>query len=335
MSTPQGLVSQVLEEGSFAVSEATALNWLEARHKSMCARTRCYRRKIEIGPTVAQQQQYAVPAEVMEIRECQVGSLATGALNQVPYGVGIHTDLAQGALGYIWLGGLFLAVGGGIFVRDENAAGEEMLSLYPIPTESGLNVTLYAVCRPEPLSLTAPALVVGGSATLRFCYTTRALTEAERATFVGGGGLPGGVGTEAGLSSVTLEYRQPGGGWTAGTVVKDAMGAWHSTVTPLTAAGELEWRAKGLEALGHVLWEVVESERVGTGQQQIKVPEDALDALVEGAIATGLRRVEGRPDLAAAYDAVFDAKCVELAREVNARFRNAGPAQIRVRGWNA
>jgi hypothetical protein len=219
-----GLLSSVVEEGSFDVPKTQALGWVNARHGLMCARTKCFRKKLSVGPTVANQQGYPVPAEVIEIREVLVQSSAsTGGLG-VPYGAARHTDLAQGALHYLWLGGLYLAVGGGIFVRDENASGEELLALFPTPTEAGLTITVQAVCRPAPL-------------------------------VIGVGGL--------------------------------------------------------------------------------RTPVEFDDALVAGAIATGLARVESRADLAAPNETVFANACTELLGQVDKRFRGSGPAQIRVQGLNA
>lgn len=222
MSSVEALVTSILEEGGFDATQSMALNWLDQRHRLMCSRTRCFRKKLS-APTVAGQRGYPVPAEVQEIREVLVESSAATGSETVPYGAGHHSDLAQGALGYIWLGGLYSKVGGGIFVRDESATGEDLLALYPTPTESGLIIMTHAVCRPA-------ALVVDGQ-----------------------------------------------------------------TVTP---------------------------------------PEFD-DALVAGAIGTGLERIEGRPDLAASSEAKFEGACVELLRQVNDRFRPTGPVQIRVRGINA
>lgn len=329
------LVQSVLTEGSFDVTEGQALSWLSARHERMCARTKCYRRKIQVGPTVAEQQSYPLPPEVVEIRELQVASSkSTPPGLGVPYGAGRHVDLAQGALHYIWLGGLYLAVGGGIYVRDESSEGQDLVALFPVPTESGLAITVFAVCRPDPLTLGTSGLIAGGAGTFRFCSTTRPLTEAERATFLAGGSLPAGVGAEAGVTTVVFEYQLPGGSWTAGAVVKDATGAYHSTVSPL-AQGNLLWRAKGLSGAGAVVWATpVEEERV-SGLGGLRIPPEFYDDLISGAIATGLERVESRPDLAAPYEAKFDAACGELQTQVSKRYRNSGPAEIRVQGRNA
>lgn len=146
------LVANVLSEGSFDATEAQALQWLSRRQEQMCARTRCYRKEIAIGPTVAEQNSYAMPAEVVEVRELQV--------NGYPYGEGRHSDLAQGKLGYLWLSGLYYPGGmGGIYVRGYSSTGERVVSLYPTPTEASLPIAVFAVCYP-------PDLVAGQDGTL-------------------------------------------------------------------------------------------------------------------------------------------------------------------------
>lgn len=64
----------------------------------------------------------------------------------------------------------------------------------------------------------------------------------------------------------------------------------------------------------------------------LKIPADFTDALVSGAIATGLSRTENRPDLAQYHEQTFADACEELRRQVNRRYRGSGPATIRVQG---
>jgi hypothetical protein len=67
----------------------------------------------------------------------------------------------------------------------------------------------------------------------------------------------------------------------------------------------------------------------------IQIGDDYVDALVAGALATAMLRVESRPDLAANYEQIFTTGCNELLRQTNRKFRGTGPALIRVRGINA
>jgi hypothetical protein len=65
----------------------------------------------------------------------------------------------------------------------------------------------------------------------------------------------------------------------------------------------------------------------------LKVDQDLLDALVDGAAATELTRIgEGDP---ASLEAKFSAACEELRSRERRRFFGGGPAQIRIIGVNA
>ncbi len=66
----------------------------------------------------------------------------------------------------------------------------------------------------------------------------------------------------------------------------------------------------------------------GAGAERIgraATPSEFDDALVAGAIATGLTRVEARPDLAQMFEALYDTACTELLEQQNRRIRNSGP----------
>jgi hypothetical protein len=218
------VVTAILQEGSFDATEAQVVKWLNARHELLCVRSLCYRKKIGIAETVAGTSSYAVPSQVLQIHEVLVQSSSSSGEAWVPYGAGRTLDLAEGALGYVWLGGLYLRVGGGIFTRDFDEEGDSLLALFPTPTESGRGIQIRAVMRP-------PALTVGGAGLL--------------------------------------------------------------------------------------------------------TPMEFDDALIDGAIATGLQRLAYRGDLAAEHDARFQAACTELAAQVNRRYRGSGPVLARVAGYNA
>jgi len=63
------------------------------------------------------------------------------------------------------------------------------------------------------------------------------------------------------------------------------------------------------------------------------IPQDFTDALVSGAIATGLLRLEGRPDLAQPLEQIFNEACVEVRRRIAQQADR--PRQIRIAGVNA
>ena len=64
------------------------------------------------------------------------------------------------------------------------------------------------------------------------------------------------------------------------------------------------------------------------------IPQEFCEALVAGAIATGLRRTENRPDLAAPFEEEFAAGVEKLRRRVNRKHRKSGPARVRVAWGN-
>ena len=66
----------------------------------------------------------------------------------------------------------------------------------------------------------------------------------------------------------------------------------------------------------------------------ILVPDEFLDSLVSGAIATGLARQEYRPDLAQSFEQDYESACEEWRRQLRRRYRGAGPTPIRIRGVN-
>lgn len=211
MATVQGLIDQVKSEATFDVTDAQALAWLDRRHKKMVVRARALRKSVSVGPTVANQRDYALPADNVEVHEILVDG--------TPYGRATHTDLAYGALGWVVLDGV-----GGVASSEETATGGAEIALYPTPTQSGLTITVRGVFRPADL-------VVGQD----------------------------------------------------------------------TA---------------------------------IMVPDEFLDSLVSGAIATGLARKDYRPDLAQSFEADYENACEEWRRQLRRRYRGAGPTPIRIQGVN-
>lgn len=65
----------------------------------------------------------------------------------------------------------------------------------------------------------------------------------------------------------------------------------------------------------------------------LSTPREFDQALVRGAVATGLGLSEARPDLAAVHTASFEGSCVELLKRVRRRYRGPRAAQIRVQGY--
>lgn len=141
------LVAGVLTQGGIDTDEPTALGWLSSRQGLMCVRARNFRKKVTIGPTVADLGQYAVPKEVAEILEVQVNGLV--------YGTGRHEDVAHSLEHRLWIWGP-----GGVTAGDYDAGGADLLSLIPAPSEPDQAIELFAACRPGPI-------VAGDDSTVR------------------------------------------------------------------------------------------------------------------------------------------------------------------------
>jgi hypothetical protein len=118
------------------VTDAQALTALNRRHRRMVAHARSFRKRVEIGPTVAGQARYAVSG-VVEV----FGVTVDGAV----YGRTRRDDLFDTNL--TWTGPA------GLVVLDASSAGVESLSLIPEPSDAGLSIELYAAVLPDDMVL--------------------------------------------------------------------------------------------------------------------------------------------------------------------------------------
>lgn len=143
MGRVEDMVDAVKVEGNFDVDEPRMLRWLSAAHRRMCVRATCIRRRIELGPSVEEQSAYPVPPEVAQILEVLVGGMK--------YGMGRHSDIAVGQC--------LLIDGAGVTAEDASEAGGALLSLIPAPSDVGVSIEIFAVCRP-------PALLAADDSTL-------------------------------------------------------------------------------------------------------------------------------------------------------------------------
>lgn len=137
MGRVQDLVDGVLSEGGFDATPAQALRWLSARHGRMVVRARCFRKTVSVGPTVALQQEYALPPELRGIFSVAVAG--------VPYGEARHGDIAAQAQSRLWLCGT-----GGVVTGEEDTDGLGTLALIP-PPGAGLDVTVRGFFWPSAL----------------------------------------------------------------------------------------------------------------------------------------------------------------------------------------
>jgi hypothetical protein len=148
MATVQGLIDQVKTEAQFDVTDAAALLWLDRRHKKMVVRARAYRKTATIaGGTVSGQRDYALPSDLIEVLEINVGGL--------PYGRATHTDLSYGAQGWVMLSGI-----GGVASSEEDATGGAEIALYPTPTTNASVISVRGIFRPSSLAVGQDSTIV-------------------------------------------------------------------------------------------------------------------------------------------------------------------------------
>jgi len=147
MATVQSLIDQVKTEAQFDVTDAQALAWLDRRQKKMAVRARAYRKTATIaGGTVANQRDYPLPSDLVEVLEVTVGGL--------PYGRATHADLSYGAQGWVELSGI-----GGVVSSEEDSSGGPEIALYPTPTTAAQAILVRGIFRPA-------SLVVGTDSTI-------------------------------------------------------------------------------------------------------------------------------------------------------------------------
>jgi hypothetical protein len=146
--TVQQLVDTVRARGAFDTTDPVILDALNDRHQKMVARSRCYRRTINpgTGSTVANQRDYSLGSDVVELLEVSVGGIV--------YTRGWHTDIASSAQNWLLLDGA-----GGIIAPEEDSEGALEVALIPTPTDVQ-TLTARAALLP-------PDLVVGTDTTIK------------------------------------------------------------------------------------------------------------------------------------------------------------------------
>lgn len=130
------------------VTDAQALLALSRRHKTMVSRSRCLRRKIDVGDTVDGQEFYEIdPAlGVIEVLGAKIGG--------IPYARGRRDDAYADAQGRLVLSG-----DGGLIFVDADTSSNMGLTLIPSP-DAGLEILLYAAILPADLPSTGNAAEV-------------------------------------------------------------------------------------------------------------------------------------------------------------------------------
>ena len=150
---PTEMVTAVLTQGGFdstssATSQAVALSWLEARYQEMCAESGYTQAIRELGPTVADQSEYALPDSVTRVIALSVGASR-------PWTPVKLEDLWALSAGTARLEGGMIGAFAETWSEETADAGTEKVKLYPAPTEAALDVLAICVVSPPALSLSA------------------------------------------------------------------------------------------------------------------------------------------------------------------------------------
>lgn len=147
------MVTAVLTQGGFdstssATSQAVALSWLEARYQEMCAESGYTQAIRELGPTVVDQDEYALPESVTRVVGLRVGTSR-------PWTPVKLDDLWALSAGTARLEGGMIGAFAETWSEETADAGTEKVKLYPAPTEAALDVLAICVVSPPALSLSA------------------------------------------------------------------------------------------------------------------------------------------------------------------------------------
>jgi hypothetical protein len=146
------------------LEDAEATDLYNEADSELCTQAGWTRANVTVGPTVADQVAYALPAEVFEV--------LTVYVNGLPYDLAGEDDVAE-----IGFGTYRLRVRG-VWWISYAASGVESISLYPTPSEA-LSLTVNAVVYPDPMvaDTDTPACPTGWD---------RALHEYVQAVSIGG-----------------------------------------------------------------------------------------------------------------------------------------------------
>ena len=135
----QALLNEAAGAEGFDATQAQLLLWLNRRHRDMVALSRSYRDRVDVGPTVADQEFYAV-AGVVETYNVEV--------NGVPFSKARRPDVyADSQGGLVWCG----PSGSGFVVEDVNATNVQGFTLIPSPETAGLSINVWAAVMPPDL----------------------------------------------------------------------------------------------------------------------------------------------------------------------------------------
>lgn len=151
METVQDLVNEVLEEGAFDASATAVLRWLNRRHRTMVVRSRCWRKSMNIGSTVAGQDTYLLSDFTSQQRLVAADLVTVGWPDTVPYQLMGAADVNAFTRGFLLVdsAGAFMEPA----VLDTGLQYGTAIRLTPTPSEDGLVILVTGAWSPKDLEL--------------------------------------------------------------------------------------------------------------------------------------------------------------------------------------
>lgn len=127
------------EAGGFDFDPAHSASLLNEGLKRFAARSEWMKAEVSLGPTVADQEQYALPVNVVKLRGLAVAGTAYTAVDVLTLWQYKVTGLPHGVLG--------------AYAERFNDDGKiKTISLFPIPDTAGTEISGLAVITPDDLS---------------------------------------------------------------------------------------------------------------------------------------------------------------------------------------
>jgi hypothetical protein len=148
------IIDAIVAEGGFDTdstdtSRTVILGWVQTRYDQALSSSRYRKQAVALGPTVAGQAQYAIPAYVLEIRKLRVAA-------SKPWKRGTTEDLWN-----LQAGAATAYNVAGVYAPNFETDADQVVELWPVPGKSGDAIdALCEVTDPTQLTDTAMAPAV-------------------------------------------------------------------------------------------------------------------------------------------------------------------------------
>jgi hypothetical protein len=135
------LVDEVRSAAGIDVANAATRvgRWVNLGIRELATRSGWNKAELELGPTVADQADYALPSTVYRVIELKVGSLV-----YTREGTETGWRLTSGDVGQVGHGGFFY--------EKFDSGGTKTLALYPVPQDAGSTITALVIAYPQTYS---------------------------------------------------------------------------------------------------------------------------------------------------------------------------------------